>query len=524
MATQYVSSVAYTSVAQWAAAHTYAAGAIVRQLAAPTTGNERVFQTAAGGISGATEPAWVLTAGSSSPSDGTVTDWKEITGQEAKQGTSGTWAAPHARTANALASGWAAAGDTIYISSNSAETISSGTTTLTFPGTTAAPNQLVSVTQSTSVPPAAADVNSTPSASIATTLASSIIITGFARISGVTISAGSGNNSSSLSVRNSGATTPGGLSFVNCALVLLNTNNATNINFGQVTTNTGGCNVDLSNTTMQFGNAGQAVNLNGGEFSWRNTASALAGATFPTTLFPGVASAIVTVTLDGVDLSAAGSGKTIFGSSATSGRRLGIVKNCKLNASATLVTTPLSLTADVIYVDDSDSSATTGNGQLFRYNGTRTTELTDVKSGGATDGSTAFSWKIVTTANNNAVFPFTTEELFVWVAAGAHTVALDLLSSTTLTNAQVWMDVEYLGTSGAPLAGLSTTSVANLLTAGTNIPASAASWTTTGVPTPNAQIMTTGSFTTQQAGYIRIRVRCSVASLTFFVDPAPIVT
>ena len=86
MANFYVGSTKYTAVAQWSATHTFAAGAIVRQLASPAVGSERCFQTAAGGVSGSSEPTWVLTAGSTSPTDSSITDWVEITGKAAKNG------------------------------------------------------------------------------------------------------------------------------------------------------------------------------------------------------------------------------------------------------------------------------------------------------------------------------------------------------------------------------------------------------------------------------------------------------
>src|SRR5689334_10732578 len=136
MANWYVNSVAYTAVAQWAANATVPAGGIRRQLAAPSAGNERCFRTAAGGTSGSTEPVWVLTHAATSPTDGTITDWVECTGAEARQ-SPGAWAAPHARLANAFASGWGAAGDNFFVSSNHAET--GVGYTLTSPGTATSP-------------------------------------------------------------------------------------------------------------------------------------------------------------------------------------------------------------------------------------------------------------------------------------------------------------------------------------------------------------------------------------------------
>src|SRR5215472_7126366 len=69
----------YFSVTQWATGTVTAAGAAVRQLAAPTVCNERVFVCIVAGTTHATtEPTWVVTRGAKT-TDNTVT-WMEMTG------------------------------------------------------------------------------------------------------------------------------------------------------------------------------------------------------------------------------------------------------------------------------------------------------------------------------------------------------------------------------------------------------------------------------------------------------------
>src|SRR5437868_461152 len=130
MANWYVSSVGWTNVTAWAASTAYSVGNIRRQLASPAVGNERVWRCTTAGTSGSSEPPWTLTAGSTTSDNSVV--WTEITGQETYQGTS--WAAPHARLKNAFASGWAVAADTVFVSSDHAET-QSDTLTITASGT-----------------------------------------------------------------------------------------------------------------------------------------------------------------------------------------------------------------------------------------------------------------------------------------------------------------------------------------------------------------------------------------------------
>ncbi len=101
---QYCGSTKWTAVAAWAATTAYTAGNLVRQLATPTVGFERVFLCISPGTSGGSEPLWSTPATApaygSAWNDGTV-QWVEVTGRSAYG-----WFAPHARLANALTVPW----------------------------------------------------------------------------------------------------------------------------------------------------------------------------------------------------------------------------------------------------------------------------------------------------------------------------------------------------------------------------------------------------------------------------------
>jgi hypothetical protein len=130
MADWYTSSTAYTAVAQFANTTAYTVGNLIRQLATPTVGNERVFRCTTAGTT-TTEQTWSLTKGSTT-TQGTAV-FTEVTGNSSFQqvGSTSTWTAPHARVENMLA--WMAAGDRGFVSSDHTQTVAAGLT-LTSPG------------------------------------------------------------------------------------------------------------------------------------------------------------------------------------------------------------------------------------------------------------------------------------------------------------------------------------------------------------------------------------------------------
>lgn len=154
--------------------------------------------------------------------------------------------------------------------------------------------------------------------------------------------------------------------------------------------------------------------------------------------------------------------------------------------------------------------------ERYQYQGTLTTETTIIRTGGASDGTTAFSWKIVPTVNNKRDFPFETFEGTLWnTATGAaktltvHTVC----DNVTLTDAEVWLEVEYLASSATPVSSLLTDANATVLTTAANQATSTETWTTTGLVTPVRQKLEV-TFTPQMAGPIRWKVKVARATAT----------
>jgi hypothetical protein len=367
------------------------------------------------------------------------------------------------------------------------------------------------------VPPVSADLRIT--ATISTTGVSGIDIRGtIAECYGITFSAGDAANTANVTFGTSGRTER----FVNCAFRLGGSAAA-----ARITPSLGGVgSVTIwENCTIQFTNVLQSITIgNIAGFRWRNTPSAITGATVPTSLFAFTAGAGSSIFFEGVDLSAMGSGKTLFVASGSAADHQTIFKDCKLGASVTVYSGSPSGTGTLDFLlIRCDSGDTNYRTERYAYSGTQTTETTIVRSGGATDGTTPIAWKIVTTANSEWEFPFESLPISIWneTVGSAITVTIQGIwgGGAAPNNDEIWIDVEYLGTSGFPLASKATSSKADGLATGTAIPAGSGAWG--GSTTKFAMACT---FAPQEKGPLTIYVRAAKVSSTFYIDPKPVVT
>jgi len=546
----YCDSAQWTAVTAWPSNTAKAAGALVRQNAAPTVGNERVFVCiVAGTTTNGTEPTWVVTKGAKT-TDNTVT-WQECTGQPGVNGdttnsptwlqnkntavtlgliiydsvsgalqivstagttgngsapsfsgTAGTttadnavtwtslgaasnfakWAAPFDRLQSAVATNWMAAGNTLFVGDDHAETQSSAMT-IAFPGVLNNPNNVYCVDHTVAVPPGSTNLATT--ATITTTGNSAMTLSGSFALNGIILSYGSGAVSATLSFGSFGGHL---VRADNCSFKKGGTSANTTPILG--TSNT---RVQLFNTTIQQGATGDLIGVNGADLYWANTPSAIAGATLPTTLL-NAGFTNITCVLDGVDLSALGSGKTIVGAGSSGGHYS--LQNCKLGSSVTIAGTPTGVnTTDVV---NSDSSGTDYQFQRYWYQGTEVPETTIVRTGGASNGTTALSAKITTTANSLWVSPFEAQPMGIWNPTTGANVTVTLRgiwnAASLPNNDQVWFDCEYMGSSGSPIASFATCTKANNLAAGTALTADTSSaWDSLVAARQNTHVYTTGN-------------------------------
>lgn len=400
-----------------------------------------------------------------------------------------------------------AAGDDIWVAGDHAETQASAMT-VTFPGTDTTPNRVFCASHSGSVPPVSADLLAT--GSVTTTGTSALTINGSVYIRGLIFNVGTGGSTASFVAPSNGRY------FVMeaCAINLVTSASGSLISLGNSNR------TDFINTTVSFGAVGQKFGISGGIVRWKGASSSITGATIPTNLVNFTAAREGVLVVDGVDLSASGSGKTLVQGSAHA--FLAQFINCRLGSSVTIASSPTGF-GGVVDLINCDSGAVNYRNERYAYEGTLTTETTIARSGGASDGTSGYSWQVDTSANVEGFGPFECFPMAVWcdTTGGSKTITVELVNDgVTLTNAEVWAEASYLSSSSYPLASISTTGRADLLASATNLTTSTETWTTTGLTTPVKQKMVM-TFTPQMKGWVRVVVKIARASSTIYIDPEP---
>lgn len=427
-------------------------------------------------------------------------------GNDADDGS--TWALAKATMAAAATA--AGAGGTVWVSQVHAET--QGTAiTITSPGTGASPVLFLCGNDAAEPPTALATT-----ATVSTTGNSSITITGFGYFYGITFNSGTTAVSSSLSVGPASGLQQW-VRFDSCSLRITSTGNGS-LSFGSAPAGTGRATlVELNNTTVSFAAAGQGISVQRAMVLWTNTASATLG-TVPTTLIKTIGATTPTVAFRGVDLSAMSGNLAV--ASETAGALISL-ENCKLHASMTVSTGSfIAQSGTTIRLVNCDSGDTNYKYQLQNYMGTITHEATIVRTGGASDGTTGISRKMVSTANSKFYAPLELGPLVAWnESTSSLTVTVHIVTdNVTLTDAECWIEVEELGTSGYPLSVTQSDRAADILATPANQTTSTETWTTTGLGTPVKQKLNV-TFTPAEKGPIKVRVMLAKASTTVYVCP-----
>lgn len=425
-------------------------------------------------------------------------------------GTGANWA--NAYTTLGAATAAKAAGDSFWVAHNHAETAGAAKT-ITFPGTVSNPNFCYCVNSAGTVPPVSADLRTT--ATITTTGAFAISAAGCAFVYGIIFSSGSGANSISLNLESGGSGTQ---RYTNCALRLGGTSGG-NINFGSASF--GGAIIYLDNTTVQVAATNSLLTANG-FVVWRATASAITGGTVPTNCFNFSAARGGKWLVQGVDLSALGSGQTLVNSNSSTEAPTIQLMDCKLGASVTVAATPANHGGPQTDLVRCDSGATNYRTERYRFEGTQTVETTIVRTGGASDGTTTIAHKIITTADSKWVLPFEALPIAIWndsTASVTVTVYGIWGGGAVPNNDDIWMDVEYLGSALTPQGSFATSTKADNLATASALTTDTSTW---GGSTTKFKM--TATFTPAQKGAIYIYIKAAAASSTFYIDPKPVLS
>ena len=422
-----------------------------------------------------------------------------------------TWA----KAANALATIAAidAAGDTIYIASTHTES-TAGTISYAWAGTQAAPIRIICGTTAAAPPTTYA---TTAQVATSGTNAMTIGSSGVIIVSGVKFTSGSGASSASFFGINS---TSGLIEFIDCELICGTTSATQEFRIAVA-----GVSI-LRNCTFTFGATGQHIRTDASPITIVN--GAVSGSAITT--FVSNASASGQLEITGFDFSACASTLNIINSTAAYYRMS--VRDCKMPASwsGTLnASTPgLNSIYELFNCDSEDTHyryiRQVGSGTVLSQTGTL------IRTGGATDkDGTVLSWKATANANASAGLAFRTGEIQIWntTTGSSVTATISILhdSATNLTNAEIWLELQYLGTSGVPLWSSVKDDVAGdnsgnyLATAADQASDSGSTWDTTGMSNPNKQKVSV-TFTPQETGYIRAVVAMATANgKVVYIDP-----
>jgi hypothetical protein len=509
-----------TNTANWTAAKAIGAptlGAIIQR----NSGASYWICTTAGAL-GASEPAWASNTAGTTQIDGSAT-WTCL-------GAVGNFTggqAPHARLANACASTWLAAGNTVYVGDNHAE---SQTTALTVQPALSQTTVSKIICHNHAGPyPPAAPTDLATTATISTTAAQNITFNftaGAIYVYGMTFVVGVGQSAQANLVFSLNVAL---VLCEACVFKLATTNITAYINLG-LNTNANGL-VTWRNCQVSFAAAAQYLNNGNAFFAWQNTAQILAtGSTTPTNLFGILNSGNVGgMTLETLDLSP---WTAVFITFSATWTTMGdwTIKDCKLNASA-IFSNPTNA-GHVVQIIRADGGATAYKSARYAFEGTETTETSITRVGGASDPTgQAQSRKIVTTVNSQWLRPFQAEPYAIWNPTTAANVTVTVYGTINAgalpNNDDIWIEVEYIGSSTFPIGTIKTTTKASLLAANAAVASDSSSWNGGGSGagwTPFKLTTTLSSPQPGMVGYLHVRVRAAKPSATYYIDPKIVLT
>lgn len=440
---------------------------------------------------------------------------RSTTGSDGNSGLT-SWANAKATLQAALTA--AGAGGTVYVSQAHNETAPSGLFVVTSPGTFLSPVRVMCVNDS-AAPPTAPSTG----AAVGGSNGWGMELNGVAYYQGMRFIA-------DRSALNFGATVAvasavgSQIVLENCILEVQSAGASSGFVVGGVAAFSPHRYAEFRDVTLKFNAVGGRLTANC-PMRWQGGSVDPAGAS-PTVLlgFGGTSDGTGgTVDIVAVNLSHLGSGKSLvdIGSSPW-GRAL--FRDCSIGSGVSLTTGSRShLAGPVAKMINCDSADTTTRMQLAPVGGNIYSDTAVTVPGGP-----PVSWRMVSNANvREAFLPLVTDWMSVWNEAVGSPVTLTVEivhdSATALTDAQVWLEVEYLGTAGSTRGTLLSDRRSSLVATAVNQPSDTTTWSgTSGFANENKQKLEV-TFTPARVGFVNARVYLAAASKTIYVNPDPTV-
>lgn len=421
-----------------------------------------------------------------------------------------TWALAKATLTGAMAA--AAAGDTIYVSHQHAHSVAAAIT-LTCPGTPGNPVRVICVNDGAEPPTTLATTATEQS-----TGSNNVIIKGGVSYwYGIGFTSGSAGGTRHLQICDQQAVHEFA-TFEQCSF---KTNGAT-----------AGGRIKIGPTAGASSTAGKIVRFKDCTFAFNNVGNQMVvyqcrayfqggslGGTIPTGgLIDTEGDGRSVMFFEGFDFSALGS-NAVFkpGSDIWSDVYL---QNCKMGTSHVWTTGTFQGPGGWrIRAVNCDSADTQYAYDEISYCGTITEETTIVRTGGSSEWGQATSAKLASSANVSLFVPLEMHVASIpnESVGSSLTATVEVITdNVTLTDAEAWIEVQYLGTSGVPKASFANDRVANSIATPANQPTSSETWTTTGLTTPVKQYLSV-AFTPQEKGLVHVKVFLAKASTTMYV-------
>jgi hypothetical protein len=234
------------------------------------------------------------------------------------------------------------------------------------------------------------------------------------------------------------------------------------------------------------------------------------------------------ITLDGCDLSLLGAASYLCANSdnVSQGSKI-YLRNCKLNANlgGVLQNAMTNPGTPDITVENCDSGNSNVRSEWYRYQGYVETNTAVVRMGGASNGTSSFSWLATANSFVSIVTPLELPAIVTWFnATGLQrnaTISFMHEGTSDLGSTDIWAEIEYQGDANSPKTSFISSRPATYplsINATTYPDDSSSNWVPGNLVNTNCQKFQL-QFTTQIQGFVVIRIYLAKPNYAVYVDP-----